>query len=243
MLSRSRGAMLALVGALVLVSRGSAGAQAADLYDPNRNILTVSGTGEVRVVPNEAVVRLGVETRAPRAAEAIQENNRLMTQVVAAIRKADVPERNIQTATFNVSRQLEPEPENPRRTRAVYVVTNVVTVRLEDVTRVGTVLDAATEAGANTVYGLDFVSAREIEARQEALREAVSDARRKADIIANAARIEITGVESIVESSPPVGIPRPFGVAAAERIQTPISPGENVIQASVQVRYRIRTRD
>ncbi len=231
-------AILALV-----VAAGPAGAQ-PDRTSCDTNILSVSGTGEVRVVPNRAMVTLGVETRAARAAEAIQENNRIMTQVVQAIRNQNVPERNIQTATYNVSRQFEPEPTTDQRQpqRQVYVVTNLVSVRLEDVTRVGAVIDAGTSAGANQVHGISFLSEKETEARQEALRAAVADARQKADNIAQALNMRIVGVESVMESGGPIVYSQRMEVAAAAPDQAPVFPGENVMRTSVTVRFRLGAR-
>jgi|LSQX01.1.fsa_nt_gb uncharacterized protein YggE len=207
---------------------------------PDVNIMTVTGTGEVRVVPDVAVISLGVETRHAQASQAIEQNNRLMTAVVQAIRAQNVPERNIQTSRLSVSREYEPVREG-QRPNPVYVVRNIVTVRLMDVQRVGAVLDAATEAGANTVHGISFISERDQQAREEALRQAVRDARAKADVLAQALGVRLEGVESVYESSGPIILPQQADAAETfvARTQAPVSPGENVIRANVTVRYRL----
>lgn len=165
---------------------------------PDVNIMTVTGTGEVRVVPDVAVISLGVETRHAQASQAIEQNNRLMTAVVQAI-------------------------------------------RAQNVQRVGAVLDAATEAGANTVHGISFISERDQQAREEALRQAVRDARAKADVLAQALGVRLEGVESVYESSGPIILPQQADAAETfvARTQAPVSPGENVIRANVTVRYRL----
>lgn len=201
--------------------------------------LTVTGSGEVRVVPDVALVSLGVETRSAHAGDAIRENNRLMSQVAQAIRRLEIPERNIQTSQLSVSREYEPAPEG-QRPRPVYVVRNTVSIRLQDVRRVGAVIDAATEAGANTVQGVTFVSEKDQEARQQALRDAVRDAQSKAETIARALGVRLAGVESVVEAGGPIVYPQAAAAdALAARAPTPVFAGENVIRATVTVRYRI----
>lgn len=232
-----------LAAAVAFVAMAAATPASGAVERPDQDILAVSGQGEVRVTPDVAVVRLGVEARAARAADAIQDANTRMGQVIRAIRALDIPERDIQTVTYNVSQQYEPRPADDRRPPTlVYVVTNIVSVRVADVTRAGAVIDAATGAGANVVQGISFVTDKETEARLEALRQAVRDARTKAEAIAAALGVQILAVENVVETSGPVYIPQTLGVAVAEaRVQAPapIEPGENVIQASVVVRYRI----
>ena len=236
-------AALLLTAALALFAAATAPPASGAVERPDQDLLIVSGRGEARVTPNIAVVRLGVESRSARAAEAIQDADRRMTQVLQAIRAQNIPERNIQTVIYNVSRQYRPRPQDDQRPPELeYVVTNIVSVRLTDVNRAGAVIDAATGAGANVVQGISFQAENETAAREEALRQAARDAQTKAQTLASALGVRILGVDQITESSGPVPLPQPYGAVVAEaRIDAsaPVMPGENVIQASVVVRYRI----
>lgn len=232
--------LLILSGLALLCAAASAPASAAN--DKNdTNILTVTGNGEVRVTPDLAVVTVGAETRAPRADDAIQENNRLMARIVTAIRALNIPDRDIQTATYNVSLQYEPvsDTDRNRRPTPIYVVSNLVTVRLREPARAGAVVDAATGAGANVVQGLNFIVEKETDARRQALQAAARDAQGKAEAIAAALGVRITGVDSIVEGGAQVFLPATRMAEIAAPAAAPILPGENVIRASVTVRYRI----
>ena len=91
---------------------------------PDVNIMTVTGTGEVRVVPDVAVISLGWKRRHAQASQAIEQNNRLMTAVVQAIRAQNVPERNIQTSRLSVSREHEPVREGSAPTRSMWCATS-----------------------------------------------------------------------------------------------------------------------
>lgn len=230
-----------LLCAFLMLAPALAFAQQAE--EKEENLLTVSGSGEARITPDRALVSVGVETRHARAGEAIQENNRLMQAVIQAIRRLNIPERDIRTASYNVSRQYEPDPADQRRpARPIFVVRNIASVRLEDPARAGAVIDAATGAGANVVEGVSFISEQEMEARQQALRDAVREARQKAETIAQALGVRLAGIESVVESGGPVPIPQPFRVAsvvAADQAAAPILPGENVIRANVVIRFRL----
>lgn len=237
--------IFAAILAAALAATAPAVAQAPAGRDRDANILTVSGTGEVHVTPDRARVALGVETRAPKAADAIAQNNKIMGQVVDAIRKLDIADKNIQTSTFSVNREYEPQPPNSKTPpKAVFVVSNIVTVTLDNPSRVGTVIDAGTGAGANTVQGVSFFVENDEPARLQALRDAARQARAKADAIAQALGARISGVESIYESSAPVVYEQNLGlmVSRAEAkmaAPTPVLPGENIIRATVTVRFRI----
>ncbi|HOJ20944.1 MAG TPA: SIMPL domain-containing protein, partial [Armatimonadota bacterium] len=97
-----------LLAAVALFAVAMAPPASGAVERPDQDLLIVSGRGEARVTPNIAVVRLGVESRSARAAEAIQDADRRMNQVLQAIRAQNIPERNIQTVIYNVSRQYRP---------------------------------------------------------------------------------------------------------------------------------------
>jgi len=143
----------ALAGALAMAC-----AAHADPAPPH--ILSVSGQGEVRAVPDQAQLSAGVVTEGKTAAAALAANSRAMNDVFAAIRKLGVPERSIRTSNFTVSPQYAPYRNNGGDDSAQriidYQVSNEVTVILDDVSKVGPALDALVSSGANQANSISF---------------------------------------------------------------------------------------
>ncbi len=205
-------------------------------------LLTVTGNGDVFARPDRATVRLGVDTQAKTLQAAQDENARAMGQVIGRIRALGVPDRNIQTATFSVYPITESQPNRPDLPVIVgYRVSNVVSVRLENLTLVGRVVDAALAAGANRVEGISFELRDDLPLRQEALRAAADEAKSKARTLAEAAGVRLGPIYSISEGG--VSIVQPFqggfARAAAEAAPTPVLPGEIQVRAGVTIAYVI----
>lgn len=209
-------------------------------------VLTVSGSGQARVAPDEATVRLGVTAQAPTARAAQEQVNVVANAVLAAVRKLGVKAEDIQTSDLSLnpvySQGRGQENQEPRITG--YQASNVVSIRLEDLTKVGPVIDAGLAAGANRLEGVFFGLRNDEAARAEALTDAVREARSKAEALARALRVRLVEIVEVAEGgvsiSPP---PSPFrGRVMAEMAMdasTPVSSGQVGVEASVTVRYRI----
>jgi uncharacterized protein YggE len=208
-------------------------------------VLTVSGSGQARVAPDEATVRLGVLAQAPTAREAQAKVNQAAAAVLAAIRKLGVPAERIQTAGLSLGPQYaqgRPDSqEGPRITG--YQASNTVTILLDDLARVGPVIDAGLASGANNLDGVEFGLRNDDAARATALTGAVQSARTKADALARALRVRLVEILEVAEGgvsiSPP---PTPFrgrAMAMDAMVATPVSAGEVGIDASVTIRWRI----
>lgn len=216
--------------------------------------LVVSGTGEVNVAPDLARLSLGVQNQARESAEAARVNAEQTARVIAAVRRAGVAEKDIQTANYSIFPQYDSRPRPAGANGAPqgydqvltgYQVSNTVRVTVRRIADAGKVLDAATQAGANVAQGISFdldtpTAAR---ARDEALRQAVADAARKAQILADAAKLGPIRLSGVIESG--ANVPRPMefgadrGIALANaRVATPVQPGETTVTASVSLRYR-----
>jgi uncharacterized protein YggE len=214
--------------------------------DAGPPILTVSGTGQARVAPDEATVRLGVLAQAPTAREAQARVNRSAQAVLDAVRKLGVPAERIQTTGLSLSPQYaqgRPDSQGPPRI-AGYQAANTVRVLLEDLSQVGPVIDAGLTSGANNLDGVEFGLRNDAVARAAALTEAVRSARTKAEALARALRVRLVEIAEVAEGgvsiSPP---PSPFrgrvAMAAEAMVATPVSAGEVGVDASVTVRWRI----
>lgn len=212
-------------------------------------VLTVSGSGEARVAPDLATVRLGVIAQAATARAAQEQVSRTAGAVLDAIRKLGIKDEDIQTSGLSLSplySQGRPGSEEESRAPRItgYQANNSVTIRVEDLTKVGPVIDAGLSAGANTLDGVDFGLRNDEAARAQALADAAGKARAKAQTLAKALGLTLGNVLEVAEggvSITPQPYPR-FNRAMAElsvAADTPVSAGQVGVQASVTIRYRI----
>lgn len=181
--------LLAVLSALMLLL--SASAALAD------TTLSVTGTGETRVSADTAVISLGVSVRDKDVTKAQQRVN----ETVAAIRKVliekGIPEENINTDYINLY-AIYDYNEDVETVKA-YSASSTLAVKVEDVSSAGMVIDEAFAAGANTLNGISFSAKNTEEAEAESLKKAVKDAMAKADVLAEAAGLKITGIKDIQE--------------------------------------------
>jgi len=222
-------------------------AQSADSR-PKVPAITVSGSGEVHVDPDLAVVRLGVLAQNAEASMAQQEANRVAKGILDGVEALGVPRDAVQTSRLVLSPVYEqPRPQDQAREPRIsaYRASNVVSVRLDDLTKIGPVIDAAVEAGANQVEGVEFQLENDTAARQQALTRAVQEARAKAAAIADALDVALGPVLEATEGGVSVqvpqfgGGPRMLSMQARAPEPTPVSTGEITVSASVTLRYRI----
>jgi uncharacterized protein YggE len=202
-------------------------------------VITMSGHGEARAVPDTAMLSAGVSAQAPTAAAALAANNTRMQSVIATLKKLGVPDKDIQTSNFSVSPQYaNGNGEAPRVTG--YQANNQVEVRLEDVSKLGVTLDALVTAGANQMNGISFLIRNDTALLAQARAAAVAEARLKADTFAKAAGVSLGSILSIGESSNEG--PRPIFAAAMDmRVKSvPVSPGEQSVGADVTIVWEIK---
>ena len=214
---------------------------AAQEPGPQRG-LTVVGTGEVRAKPDLAVVRLGVVSQAATARAALDANNEAMAALLGALERQQIAERDVQTSQFVVQPRYQHDPEgrDPPRIDG-YEVSNQVAVTVRDLDRLGEVLDEAVSVGSNNILGVEFGLADPEPRRDEARRLAVEDARRKAEIYAEAAGLALGPVRSISEEVRP-GPPQPVYRMATAEASVPIAEGEQAITIEVTVNWDIGPR-
>jgi len=204
----------------------------------------VSGTGEVTAVPDLATLNLGIEAQEKTVQEAQTEAATTMTALVAALESNGVAEKDIQTTTYSIEVVTKWNEDTNEQVTIGYKVTNTVTAKMRDMSEIGTIIDAAAEAGGNLtrisspIFTVDDPTAYYTQARGKAM----ADAKAKAEQMANLAGIKLGKPTYINENS---YIPVPYSVkssAYAEGISatTPISAGEVEITANVLVGYAIQ---
>lgn len=205
--------------------------------------LNLSAYGEVKVAPDQATINFGVVTEAPTAQEAMAQNAQQMTRVVAALRRAGIAERDIQTSGLNLSAQYDYQQNEPPRLRG-YQASNRVTVTINDLSKVGTTADAVVTAGVNQIDGISFglkdPKAAEDQARVLAVR-ALQD---KARLYAQALGVDLGPVRSLTEGGGYTPEVRPQAMYArvamdAGGASTPVSAGELTVRIDISGTYDI----
>jgi uncharacterized protein YggE len=233
------GAALALAAA-ALAQTTEAAAQQAGAQEQIPQIIT-SASGETQVTPDRARIDLTVETRGATAAAAAAENARIATTVQARLRALGLTDQQLGTWGYSVHPEYNynrPDNQPPRITG--YVARNTVRADLRRIDQVGLVIDAAIQAGANNVGGLDFYSSSLDIARQRALAQAVERARADAQVMAAAAGGRLGPLLELSSSFMSPG-PMPYMRvvdAVVQADQTPVQPGERTVTATVSARWR-----
>ncbi len=219
--------------AAIVLSLALSGAAAAQ----ERNI-TVTGDRTVSTVPDMAQIRVGVTTDAGTAAEALASNTAAMSAVMERLGNEGVEQRDLQTSTLDLGPRYADRAESTPRVVG-YSARNILTVRVRDLDRLGGILDAVAQDGANTFEGLAFGLSEPEPLHDDALRQAVADARRKAQLLAEAAGVTLGEVQTIDTRSGPQ--PRPMEMAAPRMAadSIPVARGELELSASVSVVFAI----
>ncbi len=175
-----------------------------------------------------------MQTQGSTAREALAANSQQMRRVIAAVKAAGVDKSDVKTQDVSVSANYVDEGRIDG-----YSARNSVLVTIRDLAKAGAILDAASNAGANEVYGPTLSRSDEDELQAKALRGAVEDARKKAEALADAAGVRLGRVTAITEGF--AGGPQPYYAADARlaKSEAPIEPGTQDSQATVTVTFAI----
>lgn len=235
---------LAILVSALVIAASPAVAQDA----PQTATLTAEGTGAALATPDTAIINIGVTSRAETPSEALAANSADMQTVIDTIRAAGVDEADISTSGFSISpiypnnssgpRPIEGGGEQPSRIVG-YTVTNQVTVRIRDLDASGDVLDQVVAAGANQINGIRFDFAEPQPMQDEAMANAIADARRKAEIMAEAAGVELIRIISVSAYG---GGPQPQFEMMRAANSVPIVAGEQAITANATITFEIGPR-
>jgi uncharacterized protein len=224
-----------LVSSMVLLVVVSASAQQPPRPDAGPVVVTM-GEGIVNTVPDRAWVTISAESRAAGPREAQKLNAQAMAAVMQKVKALGLPDDAIRTRAYDL--QPEFDYKDGRQTLRGYVARNSVEVRLDEIARVGEVIDVAVSSGATNVSGIRFDLKDRDAVEREALRRAVADARARADAAASGAGMTVGGVLRIDEQRAGIPPPQPMmarmGVAEmASDAAPPISPGEYQVRVTV----------
>lgn len=233
--------LAASIFALGVMGMGTAPiAAAAD--EPGR--ITVTGEGSVTAVPDMAVLSFGVLKAAPTARQALDDANKALAQAIDGFKAKGVEARDIQTSGFSVSPQFDYSGKNGATPKLTgYQVSNMLTIRIRDISALGKVLDDAISDGINSGGSLSFGNTKSNELVADARKAAVTDAIAKAKALTEAAGVATGDILSINEDTPP---PPPGPVMrmamAKEADSVPVEAGENDYHARVTITFAIRQK-
>ena len=243
-------ALALVVGVLGLARAGFApsAAQAQTAAETTSTLprtITVVGEGTVKIKPDIAQANIGVEVIRPTVKAASSGAKDSMDAVLQALKEQGVDEKDIQTSGFSVWTERPYGPEGPSD-EVLYHVSNQVAVTIRDLDTVGTVLDAAIEAGANNIYGVTFSLADPRQVESRARKEAVANAQAKAQELATLNDVEVGDVVSVSEVIGGRGgyytsVVREAAVAAGMGGGGgPIAPGELEFTLQLEIVYTVQ---
>jgi len=228
-----------LAGA-VLAASMAAPARAAN--EPAPESVSVSGTGRAQVTPDRASFTVGVQTAGSSVSSAVQDNSARVAAIIAALKKLGAADRDLQTSQLAIYPQQDrPDARPPRITG--YQVSNSITVTRNDPAEVGKLLQAAVEAGANSLSGIEFGVADPARGRDAALQAAFAEARAKADVLARAAGRTVGRALTITEGTsvqPPIPRRGPMMMEARGMGEVPVMSGSEEITSIVTVVFELR---
>ena len=235
-------ALLALA-AVLIACNGAAAAGASPNPVVSVGGITVVGQGEAFGEPDQAQVQVGVETFAPEVSQATSENEATIQAIMAALTAQGIDEKDMQTTNYNLWAEQVYGDQGPEGI-AGYRVINQVNVTIRDINKVGDVLAAVTEAGANSIYGVYFSVADPAALEDEARAAAIADARARAAALAELSGVELGDVQivsEVINQTPPMPLGMGGGGVAMEQAAAPsISPGQLSYNVQIQVTFAIK---
>ena len=237
-----KSSVAAVFAAYILAFPAVADAQTAAQPLLNGTRLEISVRGEVKRVPDVAMISTGVITQSADAATVMRDNAARMSRVLAALKRAGVADKDVTTSAVNLSPQYRYNNNQPPVITG-YQANNQVTVRFRDITRSGAILDALVKEGSNEINGPSLTIDKPEAALDEARVAAISAGRARAEVYASAAGMKIKRIISISENDGMSVVPRPIMTMmakSAEAADTVIMPGEQSLGMTVTMVFELQ---
>jgi len=214
-----------------------ASAAAADEGAPRS--ITITASGSVTAVPDTARITSGVATEAPVARDAVAKNSEAMRKIIAGLKASGIDEKDIQTASFHIEPRYTRAREGEAAVIDGYRATNQVQVVVRNLDKLGDVLDRLVGLGANEMAGLSFDVSQAEKIKDDARKEAVANAQRRAKLYADAAGVELGEVLKIEEGGESSQRPI-FAGRALKAEAVPIERGTETLEATVSVTWALK---
>jgi len=207
--------------------------------------LDISATGEVTRVPDLAIISAGVQTLKPTATAAIEENATKMERVRAALKRAGIEDKDIQTSSINLNPEYQYDQNRPPRLTG-YRASNTVNIKFRDLKRTGAILDALVAEGSNQINGPSLTIDKPEAALDEARTKAIANGRARAELYARALGMRVVRLLSVSESGgysvpPPMPYAAEASMVMAQRsAKTEIDPGTQQLQVNVSMSFEVQ---
>jgi uncharacterized protein YggE len=235
---------LALLAASALAAPAVAAAQtvvAAPAIGGTR--LDIAASGEVTRIPDLAIVSAGVQTLRPSATAAIEENAARMQRVRAALKRAGIEDKDIQTSSLSLNPEYRYAENQPPQLTG-YRANNTVNVKFRDLRRTGAILDALVREGANQINGPSLTIDKPEAAYDEARMRAIANGRARAELYARALGMRVVRLLSVSESGSVIPPPMPYARDAMRAVgavaESKIDPGTQELQVSVSMSFELQ---
>ena len=210
-----------------------------------RDTITIKGEAELEIVPDVASLSFGVIVEAKTVETAQKEGNEKMTTIISELKKEDIKDNDLKTNNYSIYPKYNYDRKTGKRSLAGYEVTQNLQVKVRDFDKIGSIIQLASNAGANQVGSLNFMIDDEIAARADARGEAIKDAKAKAKVLARQLGIKLGDIVNFYES----GTAQPYydyGMKTnsmrmeEDSITAPsIEPGTNEVSITVELVYEI----
>lgn len=205
--------------------------------------LTVSGTGVVRVTPDTASINLGVSTQDTDVAQAVAASNLAAEAIISSVKNLGVAPEDVRTTYFNVSPQPMYDQTGMPTGQTTYWVNNTLVITLRQVDQLGALLQAAVDAGANSINGISFDLTDKSQAEEQARQAAMADAQQRAERLATGAGATLGEIFLISTGGYSYGAINyveavPSGSGSVESV--PIAPGTFDVRIDVTLSYTLK---
>lgn len=234
----------ALSVSVLLATTTLSSAQEAVMKRPA--VISVNASGETTAKPDMAIVNLGVVTEGSSANEALLANNEAMKKAIDAMKASGIEERDLQTSNFSIYPVYDKNSSYKKLTdkKNEYRVSNSLTVRVRDLSKLGTILDESVKLGVNSSSNLTLTNADPKPYTTQARKNAVIEARERAETLADAAGVKLGRVLIINEGNAQFAPIQQRGMmmadsAAGARAPVPIASGELEYNVNVMVTFEI----
>lgn len=214
---------------------------------PLRRSVSVNGTGSASVLPDMAVITLGVQSDAPTAREALTENNEQMDAVLSAVRQAGIANADIRTQAVQLYPRYDTSPQpvegqgGGTNNLTGFTAANTVEITVRDIENLGALIDQSVTAGSNQIQGIRFDVSAPNQALDEAREAALSDARHKAQQLAELTDSSLGQVITVTEGSRgPIFYQNIAVDAIAAEESVPVAPGSQMVTVDVQVTWELQ---
>jgi uncharacterized protein len=204
--------------------------------------IRVTGDAVVTAKPERAQIDVGVLTQEKQSQNAATQNARQMDGVITALHKLLGPDADIKTVNYTLSPDYQYRPIGGKASVSSYTAMNVARVTVDDLDKVGLIIDTATQAGANHIESVRYTVRDPQMLHSEAVRQAALKARANAEALAAALNLKILRTLTVEEGAEPSGPPDVSVPELREAAPTPIQSGSFVVSANVQLTVEVAAR-